>query len=231
MPQTAVLQLKPCGTPLPPKEPVSSGRIRIVSQFAGAECPLSAWAMTKQVDGNTGGFTDAECDDTIELELSAEQTLALSRADAAIPLNPLAVPSAQKSLLNVPEDRGGAWRSVILPIAAISVLSGGIAYLGTTPAQPVHVGGNAVVGSAAPETTAPPSADNAPVRFTNPFDATEVFQFPSGTSDTEARLAVADLLLQRAHDRQNASSKIARQRSKTAGQVAPVRTTSLAKRS
>ena len=187
--------------------------------------------MTKQLDGNTGGIADSECEDTIELELGEEQMSALSRADAAIRSNPLAVPSAQKSLSNVPEDHRGAWPGIILPIAAISVLSGGIAYLAVTPAQPAHVDGNAVVASTAPETTAPPSADNAPVRFTNPFDATEIFQFPSGTSDAEARQAVADLLLQRAHDRQNSSSKITHQRRKTAGQVAPVTTTGLAKRS
>jgi hypothetical protein len=187
-------------------------------------CPLLAWAMTKQLDGNTGGFTDAECDDTIESELSAEQMLALSRADAAIRSNPLAVP-------NEPQDQRGAWPAVILPIVAVSVLSGAIAYLATTPAQSVHVGGNTVARSAAPETTTPSSADDAPVRFTNPFDATEVFEFPSGTSETKAQQAVADLLLQRAHDRQNSWSKITRQRRKTPGQVAPVTTTSLAQRS
>ena len=194
-------------------------------------CPLLAWAMTKQLDGNTGGFTDVKCDDTIELELSAEQMLTLSRADAAIRSNPLAVPSAEKSLPNEPQDQRGAWPAVILRIVVASVLSGGIAYLATTPAQPVHVGGNTVARSAAPETTTPSSADNAPVRFTNPFDATEVFEFPSGTNETKAQQAVADLLLQRAHDRQNSWSKITRQRRKTAGQVAPVATTSLAQRS
>jgi hypothetical protein len=166
-------------------------------------CPLLAWAMTKQLDGNTGGFTDAECDDTVELELSAEQMLALSRADATLRSNPLAVSSAEKSLPNVPKDQRGGWPAVILLIVAVSVLSGGIAYLATTPAQPVHVDGNTVVRTATPETTAPRSSDNASVRFANPFDATEIFEFPSGTSDTEARQAVADLLLQRAHDRQN----------------------------
>jgi hypothetical protein len=189
-------------------------------------CPLLAWAMTKQLDGNSGGFTDAECD-TIELELSAEQMLALSRADAPLRPNPLAV----SSLPIEPKDQRGAWPAVILVVAAVSVLSGGIAYFATTPAQPVPVDGNNVVRTATPETTAPHSADNAPVRFANPFDATEIFEFPSGTSDTEARQAVADLLLQRAHDRQNSSSKITRQRRKTAGQVAPVTTTSLAQRS
>jgi hypothetical protein len=187
--------------------------------------------MTEQLGRHMGGFTDVECDDTIELELSAEQVLSLSRAGAAIRANPPAVPSIPKSFSNAPESQRDAWPAVILTIAGISVLSGGIAYLATIPAQPAHVGADAVVGSAGPETTAPPSADNAPVRFTNPFDATEVFQFPSGTSDTEARQAVAGLLLQRAHDRQNSSSKITRQRKKTAARIAPVTTTSLAKRS
>jgi hypothetical protein len=35
----------------------------------------------------------------------------------------------------------------------------------------------------------------------NPFDATEVFEFPAGTGKTEAREAVAKRLLERARDR------------------------------
>ena len=46
----------------------------------------------------------------------------------------------------------------------------------------------------------PPQA--IPVRFRNPFDTSEVFEFPPGTSETEARDAVADLLLKRAQQRQ-----------------------------
>jgi len=45
-------------------------------------------------------------------------------------------------------------------------------------------------------------ADSAPTRFTNPFDASEVFEFPPGTSLDAARKSVAEMLLQRAHDRQ-----------------------------
>jgi hypothetical protein len=41
-----------------------------------------------------------------------------------------------------------------------------------------------------------------PVRFANPFDKSEVFEFPPGTTREEARAAVAELLLQRAHERQ-----------------------------
>jgi len=40
-----------------------------------------------------------------------------------------------------------------------------------------------------------------PVRFANPFDATEVFEFPAGTSRSVARAAVAKLLTERARGR------------------------------
>jgi hypothetical protein len=45
-----------------------------------------------------------------------------------------------------------------------------------------------------------PAAD-APVRVRNPFDASEVFEFPPGTSKADARKSVADVLMQRALDR------------------------------
>jgi hypothetical protein len=40
-----------------------------------------------------------------------------------------------------------------------------------------------------------------PVRFKNPFDAGEIFEFPPGTSQAEARAAVAATLLERARQR------------------------------
>jgi hypothetical protein len=39
------------------------------------------------------------------------------------------------------------------------------------------------------------------VRIANAFDATEVFEFPQGTTDAAARKAVAELLLNRARER------------------------------
>lgn len=44
--------------------------------------------------------------------------------------------------------------------------------------------------------------ERPPVLFKNPFDATEVFEFPPGTSKDDARAAVADLLVKRAMERQ-----------------------------
>lgn len=45
-------------------------------------------------------------------------------------------------------------------------------------------------------------AKEQPVRFANPFDAEEVFEFPPGTTETEARDAVAAVLMERAASRQ-----------------------------
>jgi len=37
-----------------------------------------------------------------------------------------------------------------------------------------------------------------PLRVANPFDATEIFEFPAGTSETDAHEAVAGFLIERA---------------------------------
>lgn len=47
----------------------------------------------------------------------------------------------------------------------------------------------------------PPPPPGEPVRFKNPFDHSEVFEFPPGTSPAEARQAVAQVLMERARDR------------------------------
>jgi hypothetical protein len=52
-----------------------------------------------------------------------------------------------------------------------------------------------------PWSTATSEPEGEPVRVANPFDASEVFEFPEGTSDAEARAAVAEALMKRAQDR------------------------------
>jgi hypothetical protein len=69
----------------------------------------------------------------------------------------------------------------------------------------------------APSTEAP-----ATVRFVNPFDKKEVFEFPPGTSQADARDAVAELLAERARDRRGELSKAPRRNGKTADSSAPV---------
>jgi hypothetical protein len=47
----------------------------------------------------------------------------------------------------------------------------------------------------------PDAPRGEPVRFSNPFDPREVFEFPPGTSRAEARDAVAEILKARALER------------------------------
>ena len=46
-----------------------------------------------------------------------------------------------------------------------------------------------------------------PLRVANPFDATEIFEFPAGTSEADARDAVAGFLLERATRRGAAGTR------------------------
>jgi hypothetical protein len=59
-----------------------------------------------------------------------------------------------------------------------------------------------------PAQAGPPEAQNLPTRFANPFDASEVFEFPPGTTEDEARAAVADILLKRARERRTQLSSV-----------------------
>jgi hypothetical protein len=44
-------------------------------------------------------------------------------------------------------------------------------------------------------------AETEPVRVKNPFDASEVFEFPAGTAPAEARALMNELLMERARER------------------------------
>ena len=102
------------------------------------------------------------------------------------------------------------WRAIILQIAMVTLASGAIAYVATNPQQLARA---AALSPAqhAPRISSPPPLQTEPVTepvtFANPFDATEIFQFPSGTSETEARQLVAVLLTERAREREDVWSK------------------------
>jgi hypothetical protein len=46
-----------------------------------------------------------------------------------------------------------------------------------------------------------------PLRVANPFDASEIFEFPAGTSEADAREAVAGFLIERATRRGAAGAR------------------------
>lgn len=88
-------------------------------------------------------------------------------------------------------------------IAAVLVVLGGVAHLAAKqrPVAPV-------AAQAAKPTSSPPPAPaeeatpvGETVLFKNPFDRSEVFEFPPGTTQVEARDAVSKMLLERAQGR------------------------------
>ena len=64
----------------------------------------------------------------------------------------------------------------------------------------------AITAPVAPAPPAPAQPRGPVVQVINPFDATEVFVFPGATTETEARSAIAELLLQRARERRRQGS-------------------------
>lgn len=173
--------------------------------------------MTQAFYGSPPGFTDPEDEDTIEMQLSPEQVLELSRADAAAQAAPVAIPAPsvavpsndmpvpRQCLVPIPIRRApvkgrfhGLRIAGLLSIAVASVSVSAVAYLGTAGVRPNRVAADRVTGSTTPEALTQSLTDNAPVRFTNPFDTAEVFEFLPGTSETDAHDAVANLLLERA---------------------------------
>jgi hypothetical protein len=95
----------------------------------------------------------------------------------------------------------------------------GITYVRQIGEEPVQVAQNvdpkpALVGEERAPTA--PSADSEAMLIKNPFDRTEAFEFPPGTSKAEAREAVAKLLMERAHDRLPLLAEASRRRGATA---------------
>jgi hypothetical protein len=140
-----------------------------------------------------------EADDTIEIALTAEDTLALSQAaeerqDVAILGRSASPASAYLRQQCLRPDR---W-SLGLPASLLGMAIGvalGVAADRIYTVRTVRI-------ETPPTATLPAESPEPPVRFRNPFDASEVFEFPPGTSDDSARESVAAMLLQRARDRQ-----------------------------
>ena len=146
-----------------------------------------------------------------EVELSAQELLALSgavpadkrTADQALqPSKTTAVVSARKP--DAPQ--ASAHQATRLPLAIILIVGiAGAAHV-LTPSESTTPSTTAQTSQETSPTQWPAPeqlAQGEPVRFANPFDTQEVFEFPPGTTQTEARDAVADLLRERAMSRQN----------------------------
>jgi len=157
--------------------------------------------MTVQELG--GAAHGNECDaETIELELEPAQLRALLRpaGHIAVSANDLNDSSGAVD----PEGLSGSADSRAR-VALLLCTSAAAALLAVSDAGVVRLPGvtvpRAAFVAAAPVERPTPLPKQPPVRFSNPFDHTEVFEFPAGTSRSAARAAVAKLLTERARGR------------------------------
>ncbi len=87
--------------------------------------------------------------------------------------------------------------ALALTLAAVAAGSALYSYLG--PANSGRAATPGVAGSTQHEWVAMQTEPvGEPLRVANPFDSSEVFEFPSGTSEADAHEAVAGFLLDRA---------------------------------
>jgi hypothetical protein len=181
-------------------------------------------------------------DDTIELMLTPEQMLGLSKAAEAAAMEPPAPAAplcpvtvvAPTPILGV-EGLPHALRWHQTPLAKmaantlmfVAFVWWSVSQLAGQPQArpPVAV---AAVGPLAVVHHAPPIAapEPPPVQVVNPFDKTEIFQFPAGTSNDESREKVAQLLLQRARERQSHWIRAKSENSLRTASLAPIRKSS-----
>jgi hypothetical protein len=207
--------------------------------------------MANSFRGASMNSMGPEDDDTIEMELSESAIRLLSQA-AALPLE-APCPTTKSPAENAPEapaaaaqeeaPRGSAastrpprFGMVLAIVAAASALLTAVVYLASARVRrPDSVALRVAAAPAAPVSVTPPppsspSTDATPVRFVNPFDRKEVFEFPPGTSTADAREAVAELLSQRARERQSLLTKVPHRAGKTADRISPVTSNGLAPR-
>jgi len=169
-------------------------------------------------DGHEGQKAPGTDDDTWELELNAGQMLELSQQADAAPTPQQSTPPAQTSgLLPAEPPQPGRrptrlrlW-SLTLSVAALGTVAA-IAWWGRAAERKppaVVLQAQAVTATATQMPAEPPVPDappEPPVQVRNPFDAKEIFEFPPGTSETDARQQVVELLMQRARERRQSGA-------------------------
>jgi hypothetical protein len=147
-----------------------------------------------------------------EVELSAQDLLALSDPcdDNEHAQEPVARTRIVSIEPNAPAPKKSAapaatrrplWFETSAALLILTVGTVGALYLVGSNYRADH----SIAQEQAPQSQLPASApqgEGKPVRFANPFDTNEVFEFPAGTSEAEARDAVAEILMARAMERQ-----------------------------
>lgn len=137
---------------------------------------------------------------TIELELEPEELRTLTQPTATGGVNTL-----QGGSSGGDEAAGGSGTSAsrarlaLLLCASTAAILAGVGDAPVARVSALPAPRFAAVTARPLELQTPPP--QPPVRFANPFDASEVFEFPAGTSRSAARAEVAKLLRERARGR------------------------------
>jgi hypothetical protein len=145
-----------------------------------------------------------------EIEFNAEQLASLTKARVS------AAPTANSTITVAPARAESAitpappgpdrWKSLaaVAGVGAVMVLSAIIGYEGlrSAPEPPPLPPPVAQIDEPSSPPVVAPVSDQEPLRVRNPFDRSEVFEFPAGTTPEAAKAAIADTLLDRARERQ-----------------------------
>jgi hypothetical protein len=174
--------------------------------------------MSEPNDTNANGH---EADSEVELSAAQLRALSVTSTSKEPQPQPESVTRRAELLVNLPDspsqsaslseahgsqsyDHRSAsvrvGRSLAIVVAVM--VTGGVLHHYLTNGDSDHSASRTLTRSAPQPEWAIPEPSGDPVRFANPFDASETFEFPAGTTETEAREAVADFLLERAMNRQ-----------------------------
>jgi hypothetical protein len=165
---------------------------------------LARFRMTSPSEDDSAEFHDERYEDTIDLALSEEDMLALSRAAEEEQAETSRDTSALVATGAYPRDesvRSRRWPPMLTASVSAIVLGAALGIVWAVVADR----GSLVTFKVPSAATRSAKSLGSPVRFSNPFDASEVFEFPPGTSDEQARRSVAAILVQRAHNRPGVS--------------------------
>jgi hypothetical protein len=136
-------------------------------------------------------------EDTVDLQLTPEQILELSQA------------AETAAVEDKPPSRFHHWHQpLIAKLAAGTIATAALAWWCGTQLAGHPSPAVAATVPGVPRPVLISDAANQAVRIVNPFDATEVFEFPAGTSAADSREQVAQILLQRARQRQSRWERI-----------------------
>ena len=175
-------QLKPDLCPMEVVHPAAQ-----VNNGVTKKWPVQEFATRTTATDPSPTVLDPNDTQTISVELSAEDMRAISQ--------PPPVSSSPAGVYRAP---------LLVTLTLVTACLGVIGYVARASVGPVETdtaaSTNVPARAPVPEPAAPAGP---PVRFVNPFDRREVFEFPAGTDKQAAHDAVAEILLKRAAERRS----------------------------